>query len=129
MLEKRSGYGLAIIGEEKKCRNLLEVLLQNELSEYDIYQIMNRLVSEEKSLSETSYFGKESTFFTIFKIVIDQLAKLLKNSEINQLNYAELLSLSFRVTIAISRMLLNKTIGSYKMLSNQDRSLNEYTDH
>ncbi|MDH6363218.1 transcriptional antiterminator [Enterococcus sp. PF1-24] len=126
-LEKRSGYGLSIGGVEKNRRNVLEVLLQNELSEYDIYQIMNRLVSEEKPLSDSIYFSKESTFFSIFKNVIETLANLLKNLTFNQLNYAELLSLSFRVTIATSRMLLNQTIGSYKMLANQNR-LSERND-
>lgn len=122
-LEKRSGYGLMITGSEKECRNLLEILVQNELSEYDIYQIINRLVSDDEDDSTSFGFHKNDQFFSVYKIVIEELAKQLKQSEINKLNYAELISLSFRMTIAVARMLLNKTIGSYKILTDQQRLL------
>lgn len=122
VLERRSGQGLLLVGQEKDCRLLMEYLIQIELTEYDIYKIMNQLLNpleEEEAFS----IGKGTEFQGIYRNVVQSLSQILNPVLLNQFNYAELLSISLRAAIAVCRLTLNHAIASFKLLKYKEELL------
>lgn len=124
-LNRRSGYGLMIIGEEINLRLLMEHLLQVELTEYDIYKIMDQLINplHENTINIISV----NELNIVYQQVIQFLSEILNPSLLHQFDYAELLSLSLRTAIAVCRMKLNVSIESFQLLKNTDE-LNQVND-
>lgn len=119
-LIRQSRQGFSIEGPENKVRLLMEYIAQKEITEYDIYQIMRRIV---QPVSPTNCpdinVGKHSIFQGIYQVALKEMATLLDQSLLNQFNYAEILSITLRVAIAASRMQIHHTVGGYKILTNQ----------
>lgn len=126
-LHRQSRQGFLIEGSESSIRLLLEYLAQKEMTEYDIYQIMSRLIQPEQS--ENVYempigmHGIQTLFQQVYQISVEEMASLLDPSLLDQFNYAEILSITLRVAIAAARMQLHHTIGSYTLVTNQQTLL------
>lgn len=119
-LNRQSRLGFSIIGEENQIRLLMEYITQKEITEYDIYQIMSQFVqSDEKKKFREVSIGINTIFQKIYHVALKEITNLIDPSLLNQFNYAEILSITLRVSIATSRMQLHHTVGSYKILSNQ----------
>lgn len=117
-LERKSRKGVRILGKELNIRLLMEHLIQKEISEYDIYNIMNRLVQGAVTLEEDNvYIGFNAEFQKIYLKTLEHMAALLSQEQIEKFNYSEILSITIRTTIAVFRMLKSKTLGGYKLLS------------
>lgn len=123
-LVRRSGYGFLISGEEEaSCRYLMEYILHQEVTEYDIYKIMNQLIHKPRQQSANIQFGKNTLFQEVYEVTLRKTSGLLAPALLEQFNYAEILAITFRVTIAICRMSIHKTLGSYQLLPNQEKLL------
>ncbi|WP_426097291.1 hypothetical protein, partial [Escherichia coli] len=77
-----------------------EEILQKEFTDYDIYKLMSLLLNG----GETEYFEMYSATATpiqeVFNQVIIRMRHLLEFENLEKLNYAELLNILIRVTIA-----------------------------
>ncbi|MCB5954458.1 BglG family transcription antiterminator [Enterococcus sp. CWB-B31] len=123
-LNRQSGLGFLICGEESKIRLLMEYISQKEITEYDIYQIMSHFVQPGNKKSKLEvHVGTNAIFRDIYQVALSKMAQLLDPSLFEHFNYAELLSITLRVSIAASRMQLNHTMNGYKILSNQKELL------
>ena len=121
ILHRQSGLGFSIRGEESKIRLLMEYVSQKEITEYDIYQIMSHFVqSGSKKRRLDLRVGNSSMFHQICEVALSEMTALLDPSLFEHFNYAELLSITLRVSIAASRLQLHHTMNGYKMLSNQE---------
>lgn len=120
-LKKKAGQGTLLTGKEGKLRFLMEYLLNHNLTEYDIYQIMNQLIHSSQKKQYSIYLEKDSRFYEIYHAVLDEMGQLLTHSSLDQLNYSELLSITFRVAIAICRLQMGCAIGSFKMIQKFDQ--------
>ncbi|MTD38348.1 HTH domain-containing protein [Erwinia sp. CPCC 100877] len=122
LLNRQSGYGFSITGEESKIRLLMEYITQKEITEYDIYQIMTYFVQgrQQRKIQEV-HVGGNTIFQQIYQVALKEMTQLIDPSLFDQFNYSEILSITLRVAIAASRMQLHYTVGSYKMLGNQSR--------
>jgi transcriptional antiterminator len=120
VLNRQSGQGFSITGEESKIRLLMEYITQKEITEYDIYQIMTYFVQagQQKKIQEI-HVGGNTIFQQIYQVALKEMTQLIDPSLFDQFNYSEILSITLRVAIAASRMQLHHTVGSYKMLGNQ----------
>ncbi|MGX7245329.1 BglG family transcription antiterminator [Enterococcus quebecensis] len=119
-LDRQSRQGFSIIGEESKIRLLMEFITQKEITEYDIYQIMSYFVqSGQKKKMKEVHVGVNTIFQNIYQVALKEMTSLLDPSLFDQFNYSEILSITLRVAIAVSRMQLHHTVGGYKMLTNQ----------
>jgi mannitol operon transcriptional antiterminator len=120
-LKKKAGQGTLLTGSEDKLRFLMEYLLNHNLTEYDIYQIMNQLIHSNQKKKYSIYLEKYSRFYEIYHVVLGEMSKLLAHSSLDQFNYSELLSITFRVAIAICRLQIGCAIGSFKMIQKFDQ--------
>lgn len=120
-LIRQARQGFAIKGSESNVRLLMEFITQKEITEYDIYQIMNYIVQtdEQKKCHEVN-IGSGTLFKTCYQTALNQMMYLLNPSSQSQFNYAEILAITIRVAIAASRMQMGHTIGTYKILTNQN---------
>ncbi|MBP1046790.1 transcription antiterminator [Enterococcus sp. BWM-S5] len=120
-LDRQSRRGFFIHGEESKIRLLMEYISQKEITEYDIYQIMSHFVQagNHKRMIDV-HVGGNTIFQEIYQVSLNEMTKLLDPSLLDQFNYAEILSITLRVSIATSRMQLQHTMNGYKILPNQE---------
>lgn len=124
-LIRKAGQGLHLTGPEKECRSLMEYVLQLGLSEYDIYNIMNILTKGDDVESAVKIvLCKEAKFNELYQNILKSMAKALDLNILSHFDYAELLALSLRVTISISRLQNNWPIGSLHLLSLTNESKN-----
>lgn len=120
-LKKKAGQGTLLTGSEDKLRFLMEYLLNHNLTEYDIYRIMNQLIHSRQKKQYSIYLEKDSRFYEIYHVVLDEMSQLLAHSSLDQFNYSELLSITFRVAIAVCRLQIGCAIGSFKMIQKFDK--------
>ncbi|MBO1306584.1 transcription antiterminator [Enterococcus sp. 669A] len=115
-LKRQSGQGMWLEGTEENGRSLIDYLLHHNLTEYDIYQIMNRLTNHDQP-KQPIHIGKGLPFYDVYQEVVQQTAELLDPINTNEFDYAELLAITFRVAIAVCRLQMNRSIGSFTMMS------------
>lgn len=115
-LERLPRKGFLITGPEHQIRLLIEGVLQKELTDYDIYKIMELLLQSEKQEGYELYSAKGTAFQEVFNRVIVEMRQLLKQLDTSELNYAELLNMLIRVAIAAVRLQNEYTIGRYQLL-------------
>lgn len=115
-LLRQSGHGLKLEGKEEDLRFLMEYLLHLELTEYDIYTIMMQLTGKDEGTKASLAIGKGTDFHEIYPLVLEELGKLLKPSTLDDMNYTELLGLTFRMAIAAGRLRQQHAIGGFQML-------------
>ena len=125
-LIRKNYFGFAIEGKERDIRLLLEAVIQKGLTDYDIYnitQIVSNQYSEEKIAKLSLAMLPEMQ--EIYKLTLTKVTNLLKESNGDEFNYSDILSITSKVAISTFRMILNQTINSYKLLSNQKLLLNK----
>ena len=115
-LERLPRKGFLISGPEHQVRLLIEEVLQKELTDYDIYKIMELLLQSEKQEGYELYSSKGTAFQAVFNQVLADMRHLLKQIDTAELNYAELLNMLIRVAIATVRLQNEYTIGRYQLL-------------
>jgi transcriptional antiterminator len=116
-LERLSRKGFLITGPEHQVRLLIEEVLQKDLTDYDIYKIMDLLLQSEKKEGYELYSAKGTAFQEVFNQVLADMRQLLKQIDTAELNYAELLNMLIRVAIATIRLQNEYTIGRYQLLN------------
>lgn len=125
-LVRQSGQGLLLVGDEEKLRSLMEYCLYEELTEYDIYKIMNQLleIQEKKEYQESMIsISKYQEFYRIYKQVLQLMAENVNPIINEEFNYAELLSFSFRLAISVFRLKINCSLSSLQLLTNLDERI------
>ena len=113
-LDRKKRVGYKLIGEELNLRLLLENLIYSNLSNYEIYQIITRITSDSNN-SEKFLFIEESihdTFYTTQQI----MSEIYSNNIRKTFNQKDLITLLIRVTIALIRLSMGKTIKGYRVL-------------
>lgn len=119
ILSRQNRQGFSIQGDEGKIRLLMEFITQKGITEYDIFQIMKQLTRSQSTGRYELYVGNNTRFREYYEIALSEMAELLDPTLLDQFNYSELLSITVRVAIAVVRMQIGRTIGSYKVLQNQ----------
>ncbi|MEO1772864.1 BglG family transcription antiterminator [Candidatus Enterococcus ferrettii] len=116
-LKRQSGQGLWLNGSEEACRSLMDYLLHHNLTEYDIYQIMNRLTNHDQP-KQPIHIGKGLPFYEVYQVIVEQTSQLLDPMVTNEFDYAELLAITFRVAISVCRLQMNHAIGAFVVMGN-----------
>ncbi|MDT2758629.1 BglG family transcription antiterminator [Enterococcus xiangfangensis] len=116
-LERLPRKGFLITGPERQIRLLIEKVFQKDLTDYDIYKIMDLLLQSEKHEGYELYAAKGTTFQVVLNQVLTDMRQLLKQIDTSDLNYAELLNMLIRVAIATVRLKNEYTIGRYQLLN------------
>lgn len=116
-LDRLPRKGFLITGPEHQIRLLIEEVLQKDLTDYDIYKIMDLLLQSEKREGYELYSAKGTAFQPVFNQVLADMRQLLKQIDTAELNYAELLNMLIRVAIATVRLQNEYTIGRYQLLN------------
>ncbi len=120
ILIKQPRKGIKVVGEEGNIRLALEQIIQIELSEYDIYNIMNKLVkSDSYERAFKLYIGSNREFQVTYGETLNSMTELIDGDIFEQLNYSEILSITIRTAISVTRLVRQKTIGRYKLLADQ----------
>lgn len=119
MLVRKNYFGYTLEGKERQVRLLLEAVTQKEITDYDIYTIMNH-VTEKRTSSKlgTLKLAMQPDMLKIYQQTVYEVSKIVNQEMLEQFNYSEILSILLRVTIATARMTINQTIHSYKILGN-----------
>lgn len=118
-LARLSRKGFLITGSEQQIRLMIEEILQKDLTDYDIYKIMDLLLHGEKREGYEFYSAQDTAFHKVFNEVLLEMRQLLKRIDTAELNYSEVLNMLIRVTIATVRLQNEYTIGRYKLLTDQ----------
>lgn len=116
-LERLPRKGFLITGSEHQVRLLIEEVFQKDLTDYDIYKIMDLLLQSEKQDGYELYSAKGTAFQEVFNQVLADMRQLLKQIDTAELNYSELLNMLIRVAIATVRLQNEYTIGRYQLLN------------
>ncbi|MDT2597925.1 transcription antiterminator [Enterococcus dongliensis] len=116
-LERLPRKGFLITGPERQIRLLIEQVVQKDLTDYDIYKIMDLLLQSEKREGYELYAAKGTAFQVVLNEVLADMRQLLKQIDTSDLNYAELLNMVIRVAIATVRLKNEYTIGRYQLLN------------
>lgn len=119
-LIKQPRKGIKVAGEEADIRLALERMIQIEMSEYDIYNIMSKLVkSDSKDRTVKIYIGSNREFQETYEETLNSMTELIDGDMFEQLNYSEILSITIRTAISVTRLVRQQTIGRYKVLPDQ----------
>jgi len=120
-LVRKARQGFAVNGPETHIRRLIESIMQKEITEYDIYQIMNYIIRThgEKRIRNMN-LGLSPLLKNSYQTALCEMSKLLDASNQKQFNYAEIVSLTFRVAIAAARMQIAHTAGGYRIIADQE---------
>ncbi|MGX6961924.1 BglG family transcription antiterminator [Vagococcus xieshaowenii] len=120
-LVRVSGKGFSVEGTEHTKRFVSEMIVQKELSEFDIYRIMTELIKKNDINLLNGFFNINTSYQRIFLVAIDCLSKAMKQSDNQTLDYSELLSLTIRGSVSMFRLLTLNPIGTYKIISNSKK--------
>ncbi|GGE79901.1 BglG family transcription antiterminator [Priestia taiwanensis] len=112
-LERKQRTGYKIYGEEIHVRLLLEHIIQTELSNYDIYQIMTRMMKKE---TQDIHLIIEDQLVAYYHIVEKHMTAMFDSPFMQQFNHSELLTTLLRLTISLTRLQLGFTVKTYKLL-------------
>lgn len=118
-LERKHGTGYRLIGEELPQRLLFEHLLHLDLTNSDVFKIMNRVTSRNT-------LGEGLMLFTdilpIYKVVEGQMAKLFSSKPKHVLHDSDVMRILFRLTISITRIDSGFTLNNYRIINNVDQN-------
>ena len=109
--------GFRVKGEERKRRLLLEKLIQENFTDYDLFMMMSKLNHLEKE-EVINYF--ESILPQAFSVYYESILKLIATRLSEQMShntpYFELFTLALRLTISLVRLIEDCSIGNGKVL-------------
>lgn len=113
-LLRQPRVGHSIDGREAHKRVLLEHLLHGDLTNYDIYQIMKSFITDEKN----HYFEVDEGLQEGFDICTAAFRQAYRATDpaAHHFDSAYLITLLFRMTIAITRLKMGSTLGNYLLL-------------
>ncbi|WP_198015734.1 BglG family transcription antiterminator [Brochothrix campestris] len=117
-LDRKNHYGFKLVGDEANVRHLMEAVIQKSLTDYDVYYLMQIVVNQEDS-NPTNTYGMPPKMAAVFNETLQAIAKLMDKEMLDKFNYSELLAIILRVCIATIRLKNNRTINSYRILSQQ----------
>lgn len=120
-LERMKRKGYRFIGAELNMRLFMEHLIYANLTNYEIYQIMTRITTDEGESEQQ--FLMDATLLSMFKIAERHLKKLYTPAIAQLFHQSDLILLLIRLTISIVRLEKGQTIDGYRVLN---KSL--YTD-
>ncbi|MGM0240540.1 BglG family transcription antiterminator [Enterococcus sp. AZ103] len=115
-LSRQTGKGFSITGTEREIRLLIEEVLQQGFTDYDIYRIMELLLQGEECDRYEIYSASQTLLQEVFNQAIVSLRELLAVENLDELNYSELLNMLIRVSVAATRIQSENTIGGYQLL-------------
>ncbi len=116
LLVRQPSKGFAVQGQELPKRQILEQMIQEELTEYDVYYIINKLL-QAHDYEKDIQIGVNKQFQTIYSQVLATMSEVLATIDPAELNYSEVLSLTIRTSISIMRLQNKCTIGDYRQLN------------
>lgn len=117
-LQRQNRQGFSLKGSEKRLRLVMEYVCQQQVTDYDINQIMSRLLHGERRVPDL--FSKfDADLQEVYQQVLVATSELLHQKSLEAFNYAEILSMTLRVAIAVVRMQNGFTMARYKLLTNQ----------
>ncbi|MGY3724229.1 transcriptional antiterminator, BglG family [Granulicatella balaenopterae] len=111
---RKNGKGFSIQGNELDKRLLLERIFHNEISEYDLYQILRKVTDNDTKLDIYAKIGYE--YQKTSEKVIGILNGILQTGSYSSLSDNDILSLITRTTISINRLKQCCNIGDFKLL-------------
>ncbi|MGX7417925.1 BglG family transcription antiterminator [Carnobacterium gallinarum] len=119
VLVRKNYFGYTLDGPEHQIRLLLEAVIQKEITDYDIYTIMN-YITEQRNAPNTNALklAMQTDMLKIYQATVYEISQIMSQEMMEQFNYSEILSIILRVTLATARMTINRTIHSYKILGN-----------
>jgi transcriptional antiterminator len=119
-LERKPRIGFKLLGKEIHIRLLFEHVIQESLSNFDMYNIISQIKSEQM---EEMNFGFIQEIEQKMAFVIKHIRRVLKDEDFKTISHAEVLSILMRLIIFLVRMESEFTIGSYRLLKRkQDKS-------
>ncbi|MCL6570547.1 MAG: HTH domain-containing protein [Bacillus sp. (in: Bacteria)] len=119
-LDRRPRIGYKLIGEEIHIRLLFEQIIQESLSNYDLYKIISTIKSGG---ADEINIGFTPEIQAKFEVIIKYIRHALKDEGLQTVSHAEIVSIFMRQIIFLVRMECKFTIGSYRLLKvNQDNS-------
>lgn len=121
-LERKQRTGYRLLGEELQIRLLLEHMVYNELDDYEIYKMTNRIT--KKVHEAEAGLPIDDELKEAYKMVEEHMRGMYHPSLAPLMRLSDLLKIMFRITFSIIRLNLGHTISNYRML---DRS--EMNDH
>lgn len=101
-LQRRNHYGFCLAGEESQIRLLMEIVIQKGMTDYDVYNMMQTIVNQEKT--QATNYGMPHEMATIFNVTLTEMAQLVDQEMLDQFNYSEILAIILRVAIATGRL-------------------------
>lgn len=125
VLNRQTRKGFWITGNERLVRLTIEEILQKEFTDYDIYKLMALLLNGRETECFEMYSAKETPLQEVFNQVIIRMRHLLESENLEKLNYAELLNILIRVTIATVRLRKEATIGRYQLIPEHEIEKND----
>lgn len=125
VLNRQTRKGFWITGNERLVRLTIEEILQKEFTDYDIYKLMALLLNGRETECFEMYSAKETPLQEVFNQVIIRMRYLLESENLEKLNYAELLNILIRVTIATVRLRKEATIGRYQLIPEHEIEKND----
>ncbi|WP_040206962.1 BglG family transcription antiterminator [Neobacillus jeddahensis] len=114
-LERMPRTGYKIVGEEIHIRLLFEHIIQESLSNFDLYKIISTLKSGG---TDEINIGFTQEIQTKFEKVIQYIHLILKDKRFEAVSHAEIVSIFIRLIIFLVRLESEFTIGSYRLLKN-----------
>jgi transcriptional antiterminator len=113
-LERKQRTGYKIYGEEVHVRLLLEHIIQTELSNYEIYQIMARMMRKE---TQDIHLIMEDTLVAHYQLIEKHMIAAFELASAQHLHHSELLTILLRLTISLTRLQMGFTVKTYKLLN------------
>jgi transcriptional antiterminator len=113
-LERKQRTGYKIYGEEVHIRLLLEHIIQTELSNYEIYQIMARMMRKE---TQHIHLIMEDRLVAHYQLIEKHMTAALNSSLTQQFHHSDLLTILLRLTISLTRLQMGFTVKTYKLLN------------
>lgn len=118
LLQRQNRQGFSLKGSEKQLRLVMEYVCQRQLTDYDINQIMTQLLHQEKRVHDF-FKNFDENLQAVYQQILTTMGELLRHRPLEEINYAEILSMTLRVAIAVVRMQNGFTMNRYKLLTNQ----------
>ncbi|MFB5195858.1 BglG family transcription antiterminator [Neobacillus sp. KR4-4] len=114
-LERKQRLGYRLVGEEKHLRFLYEHIIREDLSHYDLYQIIKSIVNEgecsdaEPALTEAWSWS--------YKLALKHIRKQLKGTSENHYKQSEFITILIKLTVSLTRMNLGFSLGNYRLVN------------
>lgn len=118
-LERKPRVGYRLVGEEIHIRLLFEHVIQESLTNYDMYSMILNNESERIDLFKFRFIeGIQPKF----EVILQYIRCVLKKEYTNFIFHAEILSIFIRLIIFLVRMECEYTIGSYRLLKSHQQN-------